>query len=126
MESSTVRRRAVWAVYLQGWGGGAFNQDAVPMWRGGSAGKQLQKGMVEVAARRLFTYGVIDQHGKPAFSSGAVWAAFARLAGPPNFRMDAVMERLFDTRDRWTDSVKALHRLASSGHTYMYMYSKAC
>ena len=90
MESSTVRFRAVRAVYLQGWGVGAFNQDAVPMWRDGSAGKQLQKVTVEVAVRRLFTYGVIDQHGKPAFSSGAVWAAFTRLAGPPNFHIDAV------------------------------------
>ena len=86
------------------------------MWRDGSAGKQLQKGMVEVAVRRLSTYGAIDQHGKPAFSSGAVWAAFTRLAGPPKVHTDAVMERLFDTRDRWTDSVKALHRLAIGGH----------
>ena len=93
------------------------------MWRGGSAGKQLQKGMVEVAVRRLSTYGVIDQHGKPAFSSGAVWAAFTRLAGPPNFHIDAVMERLFDMRDRWTDSVKALRRLAIGGHIYIYTYT---
>ena len=94
------------------------------MWRDGSAGRQLQKGMVEIAVHRLFAYGVIDQHGKPAFSSGAVWAAFTRLAGPPNFHIDAVMERLFDMRDRWTDSAKALHRLAICGHTYIY--SKSC
>jgi len=30
-----------------------------------------------------------------------------------------VMERLFDTKDRWTDSVKALNRLAFDGHLYI-------
>lgn len=82
------------------------------MWRDGAAGKALQKGMVEVAVRRIFSYGILEQSGKVAFASGTAWAAFARLAGPPHFHIDAVMERLFDTRDRWTDSVKALRRLA--------------
>ena len=93
-----------------------LTQDAVPMWRDGVAGKNLQKGMVEVAARRLFQYGVIEQHGKAVFASGLAWAAFTRICGPPNFHVDTVMERLFDTRDRWTDSVKALSRLAFDGH----------
>ena len=79
------------------------------------AGQNLQKGMVEVAARRLFQHGGIDQ-GKPAFASGLAWAAFTRLCGPPNYHVDTVMERLFDTKDRWTDSVKALSRFAFDGH----------
>ena len=91
-------------------------QDAVPMWRDGVAGKNLQKGMVEVAARRLFQYGVLDQHGKAVFASGLAWAAFTRLCGPPNHHVATVMEHLFDTKDRWTDSVKALSRLAFDGH----------
>ena len=71
---------------------------------------------VEVAARRLFQHGVLDQHGKAVFASGTAWAAFARLCGPPDHHVDTVMERLFDTKDRWTDSVKALSRLAFDGH----------
>ena len=91
-------------------------QDDVPLWRDGVAGQNLQKCMVEVAARRLFDYGVLEQHGKAAYASGFAWASFTRICGPPNFHVDTVMERLFDTRDRWTDSAKALNRLAFDGH----------
>ena len=93
-----------------------LTQEAVPMWRDGLAGRSLQKSMVDVAARRLFQHGVLDQHGKAVFASGLAWAAFTRLRGPPNHHVDTVMERWFDTRDRWTDSVKALNRLAFDGH----------
>ncbi len=93
-----------------------LTQDAVPMWRDGVAGQSLQKGMVEVAARRLFQNGVLEPHGKAAFASGLAWASFTRICGPPNFHVDTLMERLFDTRDRSTDSVKALSRLAFDGH----------
>ena len=93
-----------------------LTQDAVPMWRDGAAGTNLQKGMVEVAALRLFDYNVIEQHGRAAFASGSAWSSFTRLCGPPNWHVGAVMERLFDTKDRWNDSVKALNRLAFDGH----------
>ena len=82
------------------------------MWRDGLAGRSLQKSMVDVAARRLFQHAVLEQHGKPIVSSGAAWAAFARLAGPPGYHVDSAMERLFDTKDHWTDSIKALNRFA--------------
>ena len=95
-----------------------LTQESVPMWRDGLAGRTLQKSMVDVAARRLFQHGVLEQHGKPVFSSGAAWAAFARLAGPPGYHVDSVMERLFDTRDHWTDSIKALNRFAFLTGTY--------
>ena len=72
------------------------------MLRDGAAGRQLQKGMVEVACQRLFSYGGLEQSmqsQRSAFMSGAAWAAFARLVGPPAFHVDAVLERAFDTRD---------------------------
>ena len=90
------------------------------MWRDGLAGRSLQKSMVDVAARRLFQHGVLEQHGKPVFLSGAAWAAFARLAGPPGYHVDSAMERLFDTKDHWTDSVKALNRFAFLTGTYYH------
>ena len=93
-----------------------LTQAAVPMWRDGAAGETLQKGLGEVAARRLFQYIVIEQHGKAAFANGLAWASFTRLCGPPNFHVDTVMEPLFDTRDRWADSVQASSRLAFDGH----------
>ena len=92
-----------------------LTQDGVPMWRDGVAGTNLQKGMVDVAHRRLFLHGGIDQ-GRPAFANGLAWASFTRLCGAPYYHLDTVMERFFDTKDRWTDSVKALHRLAFDGH----------
>ncbi len=93
------------------------------MWRDGNAGRDLHKSMVECAQRRLFQYGGLEQcaaSGKPLYSSGASWAAFARLAGPPNCHIDAVMERLFDTRDHWVDSVKALHRSVSDSQSFTF------
>ena len=83
------------------------------MWRDGAAGRELQKAMVEVACKRLFDVGALDQcvsSGRGAFSSGTAWAACARLLGPPHWNMDSVLERHFGMRDQWSDSVRALHR----------------
>ena len=98
------------------WGGGLSHPGRRSDVAGRSGRTNLQKGMVEVAARRLFEYGVIEQHGKAVFVSGLAWVSFTRICGPPNFHVETVMERLFDTKDRWTDSVKALNRLAFDGH----------
>jgi hypothetical protein len=87
----------------------------VPIWRDGAAGRELQKGMVEVARRRLFDYGCLEpcaSSGKALFSNGASWAAFARLAGPPHYHIDAVLERAFDAKQLWSDSIKSLDRLS--------------
>ena len=81
------------------------------------AGTILHKRMADVVARRLFQRGVLDpHHDKVAFASGLAWVSFTRICGPPNFHVDTMMEHLLDTRDRWTDSVKALSRLAFDGH----------
>ena len=74
---------------------------------------------MSVAATRLFEFGILDQStlvgGKSAFASGAAWSGFARLNGPPSHHLDTIMEKLFDTRDRWTDSVKSLNRSIWAG-----------
>ena len=73
----------------------------------------MQKAMVEVVVRRLFSHGGLDQcfsSSKAVFVSGSHWAAVARLCGPPNLHADAVLERVFDTKDLWSDSIKTLHR----------------
>lgn len=83
------------------------------MWRDGHAGQELWKATVSVAAGRLFQFGTLEQcltDYKSAFASCAVWAAFARLNGPPNYHIKAIMEELFDSRDRWSDSVRTFHR----------------
>ena len=94
-------------------------EDGVPLWRDGNSGKELQKAMVSVAATRLFEFGILDQStltgGKSAFSSGAAWCGYARLNGPPSHHLDTIMEKLFDTKDRWTDSVKSLNRSIWAG-----------
>jgi hypothetical protein len=92
------------------------NQDSVPAWRDGAAGKSLQKAMIDVCRRRLFDHGGLDvciSGNRPVFSSGTSWSAFARLAGPPHHHIDAVIERVFDTKNAWTDSVKNLHRFGA-------------
>ncbi len=102
-------------------------KDAVPIWRDGAAGRELQKSMVEVCCKRLFEFGGLDQciiNGRAVFANGAAWAAFARLVGPPHFHFDAVMERAFGMKNVWSDSVKLLHRSgivlqsSLSGHTH--------
>ena len=100
-----------------------LTQESVPMWRDGAAGRALQKSMVDCAAERLFEHGVLDTQGKAVFRSGAEWVAFARLVGGPANRVGSVMERLFDTKDRWTDSVRALHRFAFLTGTCSFVFS---
>ena len=88
-------------------------EDSVPVWRDGHSGRELQKAMVVVLSERLFQFGTLEQcvmSNKSAFASGAAWAAFARLNGPPYYHLTAVLEKLFDSKDRWSDSVRTLHR----------------
>ena len=89
-------------------------KSAVPTWRDGAAGRELQKGMVEVARRRLFDHDQISS-GKMAFVSGTNWVAFTRLCGPPFFHFNAILEKHFDVPSRWTDSVKAFDAALWSG-----------
>ena len=54
----------------------------VPMWRDRSVGRELQRGMVDVAKRRLFEFNMVDavcNGTKSLFVNGATWAAFARV-----------------------------------------------
>ena len=78
------------------------------MWRDGHSGRELQKAMVFVLYERLFQYGTLEQcvmSNKSVFASGTAWAAFAHLNGPPYYHMTAVLEKLFDSKDRWSDNV---------------------
>ena len=82
----------------------------VPMWRDGCAGRELQKAMVTVAKRRLFEFNLVDSvcaGTKALFSTGAAWAAFARVCGPPHEHMNAIIEKHFHNEDEWTDAIKA-------------------
>ena len=87
-------------------------KDNVPQWRDGEAGVQLHKAMAEVARAKLFDHGMVDTAygNKALFASGTAWVSFARLNGPPNYHMDAVLERNFEGQANWNDGVKFLHR----------------
>ena len=90
----------------------------VPMWRDGSAGRELQKAMVTVAKRRLFEFGMVDaicSGTKTLFANGATWAAFARVCGPPHDHMGAILEKHFHNQDEWTDAVKAFRTALWTG-----------
>jgi hypothetical protein len=81
------------------------------MWRDGNPGRELQKGMVQVLAERLFDHNFLEHSaGKSAFTTGLNWASFARVCGPPHRHMEGVFTRMFDSQDRWSDSVKAVYR----------------
>ena len=90
----------------------------VPMWRDGTAGRELQKAMITVAKRRLFEFGMVDavcSGTKALFASGQTWAAFARVCGPPHDHMNAIVEKHFHNQDEWGDSVKAFRTALWTG-----------
>ena len=89
------------------------HEDAVPQWRDGQLGRDLQRCMVNSLACRLFEYGCLDQvvqNNESAFATGSHWTSFARLVGPPQLHMKNALERLFDAECGWPDSVRALYR----------------
>ena len=82
----------------------------VPQWRDGAAGRLLQKAMVVVAKSRLFDFDLLDpicNSSKVLFVNGLAWTSFARICGPPNYHMDAILERTFGAKENWSDSVRA-------------------
>ena len=90
----------------------------VPLWRDGAVGRELQKGMVEVARRRLFEFNMAESvcNGtKSLFANGAAWSAFARVCGPPHYHIHAIVEKHFHSQDEWTDAVKAFRTALWTG-----------
>ena len=91
-------------------------KENIPMWRDGGKAIIIHEAIVEVARARLFDHGVVDQLVKKSlYASGARWAAFARLNGPPHFHLDATLQKEFGAPDSWTDSVKAVSKSLWTG-----------
>ena len=93
-------------------------RDAVPQWRDGNMGKELQKSMVHALSSRLLEYGCLDQvcqSGKSAFLTGGHWVSFTRVVGPPNYHLKTAMERVFGAQAAWTDAIKVMYRSVWTG-----------
>ena len=83
-----------------------LEKENVPAWRDGAAGEALQNRMAEVAADRYFKYDLWQSSDKSLFSSGAAWAAFARLAP----HVDNLFEVTFGEPNSWPDTAVCVHR----------------
>ena len=85
----------------------------IPAWRDGAAAVDLQKAMCEVAHKRMFEYGFMENswsQGKPLFPNGHCWATIARLCGNPHRHMDSILEQNLGSPDQWPDAAKVFSR----------------
>lgn len=62
--------------------------------------------MVDVAARRYFTFGFDSDTAKALFPSGGAWVAFTRLIG----FIEALFTAEFGSEQSWPDMIKSRHR----------------